>query len=242
MRIPVIKGVIRRRILVNYRADPEVVARLLPPRMQPKLFGGHAWVGICLIRLEHVRPRGVPRLLGIRSENAAHRVAVEWPDDSGCRQQGVFVQRRDTSARVNSWAGGRVFPGEHHLARFEVVDDGSHVAIAMHSNDGQVSVNVAGDGTGEWSRSSAFASPHDASEFFRRASLGYSPSRTTGRLDGLLLDIPDWQAQPLAVRSTASSYFDDERNFPRGTIEFDHALVMRDVLHEWRGAASLCTN
>ena len=60
MRIPVIKGTIKRRLLVNFRADPTVVQRILPSLFRPKLHEGHAIVGICLIRLEQVRPRGLP--------------------------------------------------------------------------------------------------------------------------------------------------------------------------------------
>jgi hypothetical protein len=76
MRLPVLQGVIRRRILVNFRVDPGVMQAQLPSRFRPKLHRGHAIAGICLIRLESVRPRFVPRLLGFSSENAAHRVAV----------------------------------------------------------------------------------------------------------------------------------------------------------------------
>ena len=31
MRLPVIQGLIRRRLLLNYRIDPEVAGALLPP-------------------------------------------------------------------------------------------------------------------------------------------------------------------------------------------------------------------
>jgi len=39
MRIPVMRGVIDRRILVNYHLDPTLVARYLPPQgeAQPSL-------------------------------------------------------------------------------------------------------------------------------------------------------------------------------------------------------------
>ena len=69
MRIPVIRGVIDRRILVNYRVDPEVLAPLLPAPFVPKLYRGFGMVGICLIRLGG-SPRFVPRWMGLGSENA----------------------------------------------------------------------------------------------------------------------------------------------------------------------------
>lgn len=36
MKIPTIQGVIRRRLLLNYRMDPDVVSRLLPANSRPK--------------------------------------------------------------------------------------------------------------------------------------------------------------------------------------------------------------
>jgi hypothetical protein len=46
--------------------------------------------------------------------------------------------------------------------------------------------------------------------------------------------VPDWHAEPFAVNELAASYFDDSLRFPRGSIAFDHALVMRNIEHEWR--------
>jgi uncharacterized protein YqjF (DUF2071 family) len=90
VRLPVIRGLIRRRILVNFRVDPGVMQAQLPPRFRPKLHAGHAIAGICLIRLESIRPRFVPSFLGLSSENAAHRVAVRW-DADGAEREGVFI-------------------------------------------------------------------------------------------------------------------------------------------------------
>ena len=46
MRLPVVRGVIDRRILVNYRVDPDVVARTLSSPFRPKLHRGYGFVGI----------------------------------------------------------------------------------------------------------------------------------------------------------------------------------------------------
>ena len=78
MRIPVIRGTIDRRILINYRVDPAVLTKMLPRPFRPKLVNGMGMAGVCLIRLKQVRPRLLPGFLGISSENAAHRIAVEW--------------------------------------------------------------------------------------------------------------------------------------------------------------------
>src|SRR5215216_6534259 len=111
MRIPKIKGVIKRRLLINFRAAPEVIQPLLPYPFRPKLHNGWAMVGICLIRLEHIRPVALPGFLGLSSENAAHRIAVQWNDADGTLREGVYIPRRDSSSRLNQLAGGRLFPG-----------------------------------------------------------------------------------------------------------------------------------
>ena len=126
LRLPALRGTIDRRILVNYQADPDRIAAILPAPFRPKLVNDKAIVGICLIRLAAIRPRGLPAWITIGSENAAHRIAVEWQDDAGVQHEGVYVPRRDTSSCVVSLMDGRVFPGVLHRARFDVreTDDG----------------------------------------------------------------------------------------------------------------------
>ena len=76
MRIPTIRGVIDRRVLVNFRVDPDVLARVCPAPFRPQIVNGFGVAGICLIRLKSIRPKLFPACLGISSENAAHRIAV----------------------------------------------------------------------------------------------------------------------------------------------------------------------
>ena len=65
MRLPTIAGVIRRRLLLNYRVEPDVLAHQIPAPFVPKLHHGSAIAGICLIRLEAIRPRGTSIMNGM---------------------------------------------------------------------------------------------------------------------------------------------------------------------------------
>ena len=129
---------------MNFRADPVIVQRILPSPFRPKLHHGFSVVGICLIRLEGIRPAACPAAIGLSSENAAHRIAVEWTDPRGIEHEGVFIPRRDTGSVINRLTGGRIFPGEHYPARFSVIDDGHRIELSMRSRDGAVSVRVVG--------------------------------------------------------------------------------------------------
>ena len=141
LTLPVIRGLIERRILVNYRVEPTVLARTLPAPFRPKMVNGQGLAGICLIRLKYIRPLHMPVWLGISSENAAHRVAVEW-DDHGEKREGVFVRRRDTSSRLNALAGGRLFPGIHHRAEFRVKEIDGRFEVDVYGGDQQTTLSL----------------------------------------------------------------------------------------------------
>ena len=232
MHIPTIQGIIARRLLVNYRLEPEIVVPLLPSPFRPHLIHGVAMAGICLIRLEAIRPQGLPALLGMASENAAHRIAVEW-DDQGQLRSGVFIPRRDTNSRVNTVVGGRLFPGIHHHAHVTTVTQGTHLRLTFTSDDRQMYVTVAGHADTSLPMTSVFHSITEASTFFERGSLGYSATHDPRRFDGLELRSQDWHVEPFTVEHVESSFFDDRTRFPVGTVTFDCALLMRNIAHEW---------
>lgn len=232
MRLPAVAGLIKRRLLLNFRADPSIVQALLPEGLRPKLHLGSAIVGICLIRLEQMRPKGLPAFVGLSSENAAHRMAVQWEDSAGEIQEGVFVPRRDTDSSLNALAGGRIFPGEQHLSRFQIHDDGKAIAFSMMALDG-TAIKVEALAGEKLPPVSGFSSLAESSAFFERGCVGYSATCGEARLDGLRLQTNHWKVQPLAVTQIRSTYFEDTARFPVGSLDFDHGLVMRDIPHEW---------
>ena len=240
MKLPAIRGLIRRRMLVNFRAEPEVVQRLLPPPLEPQQVGDAAIVGVCLIRLEQVRPRCLPASCGLQSENAAHRISVCWADERGERHVGVYIPRRDTNSVLNTLAGGRLFPGEYHRARFDVCDEGGTIDFAMQSEDGQAAIRLRARAAAALAPGSAFASLEEASAFFAAGSLGYSPPATgCAWTASAFAPMPGaWSRSPWSPSTPA---FADETVFPAGSVEFDCALLMRNIPHEWESAPDLRT-
>lgn len=232
LNLPNMHGLIDRRMLVNFRVRPETVAPMLPPPFRPKLVKSWAMAGICLIRLRDIRPHGFGAMFGVTSENAAHRIAVEWDENSKTRE-GVFIPRRDTSSRLQSLVGGRVFPGVHHHADYVVKETNDDFQLQMQSRD-DAFVRLHARRAKQLPVSSIFDSPDAASDFFARGAVGYSPSTDPDCYDGLELATASWEVEPLDVVAVQSSFFDDRRVFPTGTIEFDCALLMRNITHEWR--------
>ena len=241
MRTPTLAATIQRRILVNYRVDPDLLAAQLPAPFRPVVVGGYGIAGICLIRLGGVRPAGVPRTLGVMSENAAHRVAVEWDTADG-PVTGVYIPRRDTSSRLAVLVGGRAFPGWQHHARFRVEEGAGRYRVAFASDDGEVEVTVAARRADGVMTGSVFGSVDEASAFFRCAPIGYAATPTEGVFDGVCLRAEGWNIQPLHLDEARSSFFDDPSRFAPGQAVPDSAFLMADVATTWRPQPRLETS
>lgn len=222
---------IQRRLLVNYRADPDVVSPLLPQGFRPQLVNGWSLVGICLIRLGDLRPYGLPASVGITTENAAHRVAVEWDSAQGV-QYGVYVPRRDTASALTVLVGGRLFPGTHHRARFDVEETDDRVRVAYTSRDGSVAVDAEVVVAEKLNGSSLFRDLDEASVVFRGAPVGLSPRRD-GRLETVALQTDAWAIEAADPVRVTSSFWDNRSRFPAGSVQLDSALRMRQVPVTW---------
>ncbi|MFH9723070.1 DUF2071 domain-containing protein [Streptomyces sp. NPDC017254] len=241
MRQPRLSSVIERRLLVNYRVAPDAAARLLPEPLRPQVVNGHAVAGICLLRLGKVRPAWAPEAFGPSSENAAHRIAVEWDGPDGV-ETGVYIPRRDTASRLNAWAGGRVFPGEHGRADFEVHETPHRTRVALETWDGDIRVDVTVEPADELHGSELFADLAAASRFFRAGAKGFSPTGSGHRLEGMELHTDAWHVEAGRVRAAASSFFEDPDRFPPGSATLDCALIMRHVPADWRPLPATATS
>jgi hypothetical protein len=239
MHVPAIRRTIDRRILVNYRLDPSAASRVLPAEFRPKLLRGYAIAGICLIRLKHMRPAWLRLPIGAGSENAAHRIAVEWQQNDGIHE-GVFIPRRDSNSRFNQLVGGRFFPGFHHHARFDINETVDRINVGFESDDRTASVRIAARTAEALPNDSIFTTLDEASRFFEAGAIGYSATRDVSRFDGLELRCTRWSIHPLAVDAVRSSYFENESMLPKGSVQFDCALLMRDIDHEWHSKEQIC--
>ncbi|MFJ6417349.1 DUF2071 domain-containing protein [Paeniglutamicibacter sp. NPDC091659] len=230
MKMPTLDATISRRLLINYRLDPEVAQSLLPPGLRPRLVGDEAVGGICLLRLSAVRPQWIGANVGWSAENSAHRIAVEWDDEYGTRN-GVFIPVRHSSSRLPVLLGGALLPGRHEHAGFSVSESASRIAIDARARDMRVHADVSV--SKEWS-SQLFGSMGEASTFLREGSIGWSPAKHGKTLDGLELSTQRWEVEATEIHDVRSTYFDA---LPPGAAELDHVLLMRDVPAKWTAAA-----
>jgi hypothetical protein len=133
---PLVRGVIRRRLLVNAVVDPDEAAARLPVGLRPHVTDLGTVVGCCLLEITDVRPAPVPAVVGINLRAAAHRFSVEWDDESGQPVVGVYVPVRLTDSRLAVALGGRWFPGVHRPAPIDIVDGPARFGWRVEDSDG----------------------------------------------------------------------------------------------------------
>jgi hypothetical protein len=80
---------------------------------------------------------------------------------------------------LNALAGGTVFPGEHHLAKFEVKETQDSMSVTINSKDGNMHVHVSGKVSDKLPETSLFPSLDEASEFFAKGGVGILPSHAS---------------------------------------------------------------
>jgi hypothetical protein len=180
----------------------------------------------------------VPAWLGLASENAAHRIAVQWEQDGKLRE-GVFIPRRDTNSWFNSTLGGRLFPGIFQRSRFEAQESDSDVSVRIVRADGGTEISFAGHVAKQLPLTSIFPSLEAAAGFFSLGATGYSATRTEGHFHGMELHSLNWKVLPLVIDDAKSCFFNDQVRFPPGSVELDCALLMRGIEHEWHSRPDL---
>ncbi|MEY2507986.1 MAG: hypothetical protein QOH01_2315 [Verrucomicrobiota bacterium] len=238
MLLDTIHGIIDRRVLLNYHIDPEVLQQVLPPGFRPKVFRGKGIGGVCMIRFRELRPRKVPAWLGLGSENAAHRIAVEWDQDDGTKE-GVFIPRRDTNSTLNKLLGGTVFPGIFDKGSFVAHETVDEISVTIRRQDGSEEAHFKGRVGQALPDTSLFDTVEQAASFFSLGATGYSATREKGHYHGMELRSLDWSIDPMEVEAAHTSFFSDRARFPEGSVELDCALVMRGIEHEWHSRPDL---
>jgi hypothetical protein len=221
-----LRAQVRRRLLISYRVDPAIAQSLIPEQFRPQIVDGSAVAGVCMIGLQSVRPGWLRPRVGIRTENVAHRISVEW-DENGKTRSGVYIVERHSSALLPVLAGGRLFPGVQKRARFDLDETESRFRVSMSAPEIRVSVDVQLGG--EWT-SSLFPTVEAASAFHEQGAVGWSPRRNGLGVEPLELTSKEWVVEAGQVVSLRSSYFDA---LPDGAAVLDSVLIMRDLPFFW---------
>lgn len=238
-----VQGLCSRRIILNWRVNPDSLQKILPAPFRPKLVEENGIVGICIIELEEMRPKGMPAFVGMRSINAAPRIAVEWPDEDkpGQFEQGVYIPRRYTSAKWNAFVSKlRFFPTASGAGDIEVEEDEDGKIQAHAVAPDGMKLSFSGHTADRLDDGSVFKTTQEASDFLKAAQVAYSPNDVNEEFDAIKLKTYQWEAAALSKNEAECTFISD--NFKGDEANFDSALIMRGIAHEWHylGCGSPC--
>ncbi len=130
---------------------------------------------------------------------------------------------------MNHLAGGRIFPGEHHLADFHVTDGDGEISMEIQAprRQGHVGETLRLGERGAARRRPASTRWRNRPRISRAEAWGYSFTRDccAQRRMAFCLVTETRSVRPLAVEEIESSFFlQMKRSFRRAeSVTFDHA-------------------
>ena len=225
---------LEQRLLLIFRSEPEGLAPWLPDDVQLRSFRGLGVAGIWIERQE-----SVSRLLPARlasTQNVVHHVYVTRERVPRRERAGIFVLRRDTSSRWQSWSTAGPQVVRKHHARFRIRRRREAIDLVADSDDRVMHVALAAQLCEQLPANSVFRSIADATAFLRPSDafleavegLPKTPSRSPSK----------WRLQPLAVERVESSLF----GWPdaNGPLQFDRAFTLRSIEFAGRKEPAFC--
>jgi hypothetical protein len=222
---PAVRGVVGRRLLVNYRVELEKLDTVLSEPFRGREVGetGMGIGSICLTRVENARPRFAPEFFGVSAETATHRVyaRVERSGDH-C----IYVPRRDVSSRFHALLFGSLLPTEFEQGEFQEMENGRKHQIRVECGKEIVGVEfheAERDGVGD---DSVFYSVESASTFLCDGGTEYD---LTGDVYSGVETVPQERGlKPVEVDEVRSSFFEKLGG------KFDSAFRAENVEHVWK--------
>lgn len=229
---PAVRGIITRRILVNYSVDLGELDAVLPEPFRGREVGesGKGIGTVSFARIENARPRLAPEAVGVSFESVTHRISAVRETEDGSVDC-VYVPRRDVSSRICAAAGKNFLPTEIGCADFRVVERDGVCRIRVDCGEEFAGVEVHETGRDGDRDDSLFDSLVSASRFFCESGVEYSPSGD--RYDGVELCPREWEMEPVEVEEAQSSFFEKLDGV------LDSAYRMDGIEHEWRPRGSV---
>ncbi len=230
-------GELTRYWSLIYRSPLDLVARQLPPQLKPVSFGGFGFWNVAIFEIAGLRPRGLPKNLGITARFAAYRLHVRHQNKAGASVEGLHFQRCDccdgdspilTGASnllsgfgVHHHRGGDIEIAENPLAtRLEVKAAGANGHATIHYGH-----------HAKLAHGSPFHSVQEAGDFLRFAPNALSVNRR-GRVQVVTVrrDESAWKPRVVAASSDRWEVLTNAKAQAKLEIAFEVAPIALEWL------------
>lgn len=203
-------GRIDECLLISLRTPAEGVERLVPRPLELVTHGGFAFFNVVVCHIDRMRPRGVPRGLGMSYHHVAYRLLVRAARGDGTVFRGLHFLRSDADSRVVSAGGNIASDFRFHAARVELGSDAGEVRGRVVSRDGTGNAEIRCDLGGEAAlpSGSCFSSMEEARHVLKYTPMGLAPrgARKVALAEVFRREC-DWDERAVHVAEARWSYF-----------------------------------
>ncbi len=190
---------LRNALFAHWPADPTAVTDRLPDGVSALDHEGRAWLGVVMLRMTDVRPRGTPRRLGrsLWQYNLRTYVSVGG-------RPGVYFFSLDADDRLSATVARRLFRLPYHRTRIDATVEENTVSIrGRRVSGGGVAVEAAYRSAGDPIR----APDRNLTAFLLERYRWYAQDER-GRLWTGRIDHDPWTVAPAEARIEVSSLFE----------------------------------
>lgn len=223
-------------VSINYAVDPAMVAKMLPPPLEPEVFHGSAWIQVLMSSLRDMRPQGLPSLFGVCFYQVSYRAAVTYGSRDGTRKRGGYFVRSETNHPVMRAVGNKLVEFRFHdfgAAEMVMLRDGQQLTIGVEPSVPAGKIVGIFDTTPSESppAGSAWRSLDELFEPLVECYDAYGVDRENGFLYILTIDRDPWKARfvkPLEL------YVEWADRGPIAGARLDSVLHVRECPYRWR--------
>ena len=226
-----IAGMVTRRFLINYPVAPNMLLPLLPPGAEVSTWDRCAWVSACFVNVQHMRPSGIPRTLGMEFNYLIHRTRARLPFPDGVKREAVLVLEPNINRRVFA-SIGRKIPGVRFLAREIVLTEAAdswNLCLRDRSNIMLYEAEISKASVGKTPpQGSQFSSIQEADRFLLGVSYGGEWTADTGRLRLLAETHDPWETFMATCHTKRNVFLE---SLTGQSIQADHVITMTHIPH-----------
>lgn len=223
----------RRCLLVNFAVDAGAMRRVLPPHIEPDLYGGDAYLSVVVARMEKMRPAFLPRALGITYDQIVYRAVVRCGDE-----RGVHFLRSDADDRLMTVLGNAFSSFRFHRSAIDVAERDGRLELDVATTSAvpagiQATYTVA-DARRSLPPTSAFPDLSTATSWLVElfAAFAHTPGRPD--IDVVRIARGSWDVHVVDDLRARYDYMTSGRGpFPTGTARLDSVFLVGDVPYVW---------
>ncbi len=233
-------------VQLTYRTPAESVRPLLPDGLELAVRGPWAFWNVMACRVEHIRPAGVPAMLGLTYHHVAYRLLVQAMNDRAEVVRGLHFLRSEVDARAVSFLGNRLTDLRMHPASisFDADDCGVYVQASKgESGSGSGLLIDAAHAPARLADGSCFPTIDDARAFCRHTPNALAVAEHDGqrllRTTRVSRASGAWSESPVVVRQARLAFLESISQDRLIELEWACRLGATDCRWEIGGVSGL---